>query len=116
MSKGKNGNELVKQFSLPPTQLDLMEPTVCLVSTKLDFVTIFTDICDANMWVYDSFRFRPEKNIPTSFVFILWKSAFPIGLAFFVLVLKNVPVFFCRIWAGITAFLRKIEAVNLNSQ
>ena len=42
MMKGKNGDEVVEQFSHPQTQLDMMEPNVCLVSPKLDFVTIST--------------------------------------------------------------------------
>jgi len=57
----KNGDENVERFSLPQIQLDVMEPNVCLVSTKLDFITIFTDFCNAKMWVFDSFRFGPEK-------------------------------------------------------
>ena len=57
-----------------------------------------------------------KKNIPTSFVFLLRKSAFPIGLTFFCIGTKNVLAFFCTISVGITAFLRKIAAVNLNSQ
>ena len=67
MLKGKNGDEVIDQFSLPQIQLDMMEPTVCLVSTKLDFVTIFTDFCDAKMWLYDSVRF--EKNNPAILFF-----------------------------------------------
>ena len=57
-----------------------------------------------------------KNSIPTSFVFLLRKSAFAIGSAFFCISTKNVSAFFCRISAGITAFLRKIAAVNLNSQ
>ena len=50
------------------TQLNMMEQTVCLVSIKLHFVTIFNEFCDANISVYDSFRFGTKKNIPMSFV------------------------------------------------
>ena len=94
MLKGKNGDEVVEQFSLPQIQLDIMEPNVCLLCTKLDFVNLLTDFCDAKMWVYDSFHFGPKKNIPTSFIFLLRKSAFPIGLAFSAPVSRKVSVFF----------------------
>ena len=85
---GKNGDEIVKQFSLPQVQLDVMEPNVWLVSTKLDFVTIFNDFCDAKMWVYDSCSFGPEKRIQ-SFVFLLQKSVSEIVLAFFCIKTKK---------------------------
>ena len=49
------------QISLPQTQLRMMKPNVRLVSIKLDFFTSFNDFCDAKMWVYDRFRFGPEK-------------------------------------------------------
>ena len=42
----KNGDEVGEQISLPQTQLNMMEPNFCLLSTKLDFVTIITDPCD----------------------------------------------------------------------
>ena len=38
-----------------------MELNVCLVCTKLHFVTILTNFCDAKMTVYDFFRFGPKK-------------------------------------------------------
>ena len=41
---------------------DIIQPSVYLVSTRLDFATIFTEFCDAKMWVYDSFRFGLEKT------------------------------------------------------
>ena len=62
MLKGKNGAKVVKKISLSQIQLDMMEPNVCLLSTKLDFVTIFTEFCDAKKLVYDNFRFGPEKT------------------------------------------------------
>ena len=74
MLKGKeSGDEVVRQISLalPQIQLALMEPNFSLASTKLDFVTNFSDFCDAKIWVNDSFRFEAEKNIPSSFVFLL---------------------------------------------
>ena len=74
--KKKNGNEVLEQFSFPQIQLDMIEPNVCLVSTTMDFVSIFTDFCDAKMWVYDGFRFGSEKNIPTSFVFFCGSLVF----------------------------------------
>ena len=43
------------------SELDMIEPNVRLVSTKLGFVTIFPDFCDAKMWVYDRFCFGPEE-------------------------------------------------------
>ena len=55
-----------------------MEPNVSLVSTKLDFVTISTNFCDEKMWVYDSFRFGPEKT-SNVFCFLL----FPDWVSFF---------------------------------
>ena len=67
-----------KKLFLPQIKLDMMEPNVCLVSTKLDFVTILTDFCDAMMWVCDSFHFGPNK-IPTAFVFLQRKPAFRLG-------------------------------------
>ena len=62
----------------------MIEPNVCLVSTKLDFVNIFTDFCDAKMWVYDRFRFGPEKEtFQRLLFFFLKKPDFLKGLAFF---------------------------------
>ena len=69
VKRKKNGYEDVEQFSLPQTQLVMMEPNVCLVSTKLDLVTIFSNSCDAKMKVYDSFRFGPEKKHSDVFCF-----------------------------------------------
>ena len=60
--KAKNGDEAADQLSFPQIQLDMMEPNICLVSIKLDFVTIFSNFYDAKMWVCDSFRFGPEKT------------------------------------------------------
>ena len=57
-----------------------------------------------------------QKKYFNIFVFLLQKSGFPIELTFFCVSSKNVPAFLCRISVGITAFLRKIAAVNLNSQ
>ena len=57
-----------------------------------------------------------KKNIPTSFVFLLRKSAFPIELAFFCNSSKIVAAFFCGTSAKLTAFHWKFVAVNLNSQ
>ena len=65
----------VKQFSLPQAQLDMIKANVCLVYIKLDFVTIFTNLCNAN-----------------SNVIFLRKSAFPIGLASFC-IRKKLPAF-----------------------
>ena len=98
MLKRKNGDEVVKQFSLTRAQLDVMEPDVCSVSTKLHFVTIFTDFCEAKISVCDYFRFGP-KSIPMSFVFLLQKFAFTIGLAFLCISTKKFTGgFFVRYW------------------
>ena len=55
----------------------MMEPRVCLVCTKLDCATTFTD-----------FRFG-KKNIPTPFDFFLRKSSYSFGLPFFCTRIKN---------------------------
>ena len=70
MLNGKNGDEFVEKFAFPQIQLDLMEPNVCLVPTKVEFVTIFTDFCDAKMWACDSFRFGPEKTFQRFLLFL----------------------------------------------
>ena len=57
----KNGDDAAEQFSHPQTQLFRMKPNVFLVSTKLDFVTVFTDFCDVKKGVHDSFRFGPRR-------------------------------------------------------
>ena len=40
MSKGRNGDEVVEQSSLPQVNLEIMEPEVCLVCLKLDLSLI----------------------------------------------------------------------------
>ena len=93
-----------------------MEPKVRFVCIKLDFATNFIDFCEAKISEYDGFRLG-TKNIPMSFVFSLQKSSFPIGLAFFCISThKMYRQFFCRIMAGITALLRKLEVANFISQ
>ena len=57
----KNGDEFVDQFSLPRIQLDMMESEFGFVSIKLEFVTIFTDVC-SKMSVYDRFGFGLKKH------------------------------------------------------
>ena len=96
-SKGKNRDEFVKQSVLPQIHLEMMEPKVCLVCIKLDFVTSFTDFCEAKISVNDSFSFG-TKNIPTSFVFLLRKSNFSRELALLCITTKNCTgVFSCDI-------------------
>ena len=102
--KGKNGNEVVEHFSLPQTELDIMDPNNCLVSNKLDFATILTDFCDAKMLVYDSFRLGSEKRLQLLLFFFCGNLLSRLGLVLSASVLKNVPAFFCRISAEITAF------------
>ena len=58
--KGKNGD--VEDFSLPQTQLDMMQPNVCLVSVKLDFVNVSADFSYGKMWVNNSLGFGPKNG------------------------------------------------------
>ena len=111
--KRLNGDEVVKQLSLPQTQLGKMEPSVCLVSTKLNFVTVFTDFSDAIMWVYDSFRFGTTKAIQRFLFFFCGNLLVPIGLTYSCIsTKKHASVFF----VGLTALFKKMAVVNLNSQ
>ena len=76
-------HKAVEKFSLLQTQLDIMEPNIYLVSTKLDFVTIFTDFCDAKMRVYDSFCFGPQEKRSNVFCFSSAEICFPYWVSFF---------------------------------
>ena len=77
----------------------MMEPRVCLLFIKLDFVTRFTGFCEAKISEYDIYRFG-TINIPTFFVFCvaeIWSSDW-VGL-FLHQYQKNIPAFSYKISA-----------------
>ena len=96
MLKGKNGSDVVKHLSLPQIQLDMIELNVCSVSIKMDFVTIFTDFCNAKSWVYDSFRFWTKKKHWDVFCFSSAEIWFHDWVSFFCIYSKKYTgVFLC---------------------
>ena len=108
-------NIVVEQSSLPQMQLKRMEPNVYF-SYETWFFHFYHGFFCAKISVYDSLHFE-TKNIATSFVFLLGKSGFPIGYAFFCIIIKKFyQRFFCGISAEIAAFRKIIAAVNLISQ
>ena len=90
-----------------------MHPKGCLVSTKVPFVTIFIGFFETKMWVYDSFRFVPEKKYSNIFYFASAETCFRDGLASFCIITRKWTNDFWRISAGIMVLLRKIAKVNL---
>ena len=75
LSKGKNVNENVEQAWFPLTLLEMIEPKVRLVCSKLDASTSFSDFREAKVSVYDDSQFSKKRTFQCLF---FRKFGFPI--------------------------------------